>query len=77
MTKSTLPGAIDPVMDSSGHFTVPWRRFVEAMWKRTGAGGDITISATNLTITPTSNTNLRITYVGSDGTSRKVDLTLS
>lgn len=64
------PAAPEPVLDSQGGLTSAWRRFFEALWIRSGKFQEITITAT-------TNTNLTISYKGSDGVVRSGNLTLS
>lgn len=40
--KQNFPVIASPIVDSSGNLTVPWRRFFESLWQRTGAANGIT-----------------------------------
>lgn len=70
MARVSLPSAQDGPLDPSGRFTTPWRLFLEGLWTRTGKSAD-------LTITPTSNTTVTVSFKGSDGVLRSGTITLS
>lgn len=64
------PNATEPVLASDGTLTLGWRRFLEGLWTRTGRFQQISVTAT-------SDTNLRFSYKGSDGVVRTGNLTIS
>lgn len=70
VSSAVIPPALDPLLDQGGTLTTPWRRFLEALWNRSGKFQEISVTAT-------TNTNLQFSYTGSDGVVRKGNLTLS
>ena len=81
MTRISLPPQQQDVVDGTA-LTGPWRRFVEGVWRKLGGPINVDMTASSisvggLSVVATSNTNVRISFVGSDGTTRKVDLTVS
>jgi microcystin-dependent protein len=40
--KQNFPVIASPIVDSQGNLTVPWRRFFESLWQRTGAANGVT-----------------------------------
>jgi hypothetical protein len=81
MARISLPPQQQAVVDGTA-LTPAWRRFVEGIWRKLGGALDVNMTASSmmvgdLTVAATSDTNVRISFVGSDGTTRKVDLTIS
>lgn len=40
--KQNFPVIASPLVDNTGNLTVPWRRFFESLWQRTGAANGVT-----------------------------------
>lgn len=81
MSRVSPPPASDPVLDGVG-LSWAWRSFIEQWWKRTGGTRDVAITDAslkigNLTLAMTSDTNFRVTFIGSDGVTRTANLTLA
>lgn len=64
------PSQTQPVLDSGGTLANPWRRFLEALWRRTGGFQEISVKASD-------DTHLVFSYRGSDGVVRTGSLTLT
>jgi hypothetical protein len=76
MTKLALPGPNVPVVkgDDDIRMNDVWFQKFTAWLLRTNQGA---IGSDGLTATVTSDTNIRFSYLGSDGVTRTADVTLS
>ena len=76
MASLTIPNpdvAIGNTENAQVKMNKVWYQKITELFKRTNAS---TLNG-QLTVTATSDTNLRFSYIGSDGTTRVADLTLT
>jgi hypothetical protein len=75
MTKLVIPSAEVPlVRGDDPRINDVWYQKLTAWLRRTTQGA---IGSDGLTATVTSDTNIRFSYIGSDGVTRTADVTLS
>lgn len=72
MSNLTLPNANVPIGKNGTEISDVWFQKLFEWLRRSNK-----VMPENLTVTPTSDTNLRFSYVGSDGTTRVANLTLT
>lgn len=72
MANLTLPNANVPIGKNGTEINDVWYQKFVAWLSRSNK-----VSPENLTVTATSDTNLRFSYVGSDGVTRVADVTLA
>lgn len=72
MANLTLPNANVPIGKNGTEISDVWYQKIIEWLRRSNK-----VMPENLTVTPTSDTNLRFSYVGSDGVTRTADLTLA
>lgn len=72
MANLTLPNANVPIGKNGTEISDVWYQKIIEWLRRSNK-----VMPENLTVTPTSDTNLRFSYVGSDGVTRTANLTLA
>lgn len=72
MANLTLPNANVPIGKNGTEISDVWYQKIFEWLRRSNK-----VMPENLTVTPTSDTNLRFSYVGSDGVTRTANLTLA
>lgn len=75
MTQLTIPNPDVNIVDGNGKIDRTWYRKLSEWIKRTNQA-EFTTNG-KLTVSATSDTNIRLSYIGSDGTTRTADITLS
>jgi len=71
----TIPNPDVALINNDGKINSIWfQKFTE--WLRKTNQDSLSTNG-KLTVTATSNTNIRLSYVGTDGTTRTADITLS
>lgn len=66
-----MPPIATPVVDpKTGTMTVAWYEFLRDLWRRLGAGSDITLSAPD-------NETVTLTLKGTDSVQRTADVTVT